>query len=130
MDWIHRGQGRPSTRGARIETNPTELRGVLELVAPPRGGRGLKHFTTSCLRRLSVAPPRGGRGLKLTWLTTTEKNSRRPSTRGARIETGIIESHPAQRVVAPPRGGRGLKHRLFPLSLDSSRSPLHAGGAD
>ena len=59
-----------------------------QLVAPPRGERGLKFACDAlCIPAPRVAPPRGERGLKSIYYyyTKREKN------------------------VAPPRGERGLK---------------------
>ena len=84
---MNKYSGRPPSRGAWIEISPATVQSQKALVAPPRGGRGLK-----CIEGL--------------W---NGQASGRPPSRGAWIEISSAKADGRMEPVAPPRGGRGLK---------------------
>ena len=105
-------QSRSPSWGAWIETSLIwQEIFIKNIVAPPRGERGLKRLWDKLLRLNNlVAPPRGERGLKLLlkWLKKIENKRRSPSW-GAWIETAYSRFISKAVKVAPPRGERGLK---------------------
>ena len=74
-----------------------------------------------------VAPPRGGRGLKSVELWKISKKTKSPPSRGAWIEMILIDVASIMSYRRPPRGGRGLKFNSPHTGIGDGVSPPSRG---